>query len=112
VTQHFESCWRSSTENRAQKSLKESDLTKLKRDSSFDTLWEQTQEEVRTGRSFRTGKSSRRRIDGQDSQKRIAKSRRSSDQGEAAQGLFLRCRKNPKPSYIGISRFSLWRLTS
>jgi hypothetical protein len=50
-------------------------VDKLRRDSSFVILWRRTQEKVRTGRSFEAEEISRRRIDGQGSQRRIAKSR-------------------------------------
>jgi hypothetical protein len=48
---------------------------KLRRDSSFLILWEQTQEKVRTGRELEQEKSSRRRINGPGFAGRIAKSR-------------------------------------
>jgi hypothetical protein len=77
-------------------------IDKLRRDSSFVIPWRRTQEKVRIGRSFgaeeffKEKKSTARSRRG-----RFAKSRRPSDLGEAAWGLTLRRREEPRA--IGIS---------
>jgi hypothetical protein len=64
--------------------------TQLRRDSSLQALWGQTQEGREQNRSLEAGRVlQRKRIDDFESSWRITKPRGSSDQGEGARGLTL-----------------------
>jgi hypothetical protein len=104
-TQHFESCWKSSTGS-VRKVSEEVRVTSSGGIVPFVNAVGVDPGEVRTGQSFGAEESPRRRIDGQDSQGRFARSREPSDLRKAERGLALECRRTK--AHRG-SAFGVWR---
>jgi hypothetical protein len=75
------------------KSLKGVRVDKLRRDSSFVILWEQTQERLEQEEALEQKKSSRRRINGQGSQEENREIPLTVRSGRSCAGLVLRRRR-------------------